>query len=128
MSGKTMPTNRLPQPRRVNENIPPEKVEVTLATEKPLRWLAQQYSVAFLKGTRDLHPLAIDIRDQLLEAIGTDPNAHDAGIVFRAWGCGPRANPTSPPPKVAIGSRWAAEPRPRSRIRVEPLTPWSAGP
>lgn len=88
-----MPKIKLLQPLRVNRSVSPEKVEELLGTEKTLRWLAQQYPVAFPQNTRDLHPIGIDIRDQLLEAIGTDANAPDAGIVFRALGMWTKSGP-----------------------------------
>ena len=41
----------------------------------------------------DLHPLAIGIRDQVLEAIASEPNAPDAGIVLRALGMWTKSGP-----------------------------------
>lgn len=85
-----MPKIKLLQPLRVNKNAPPEQAAMMLATNRALRWLAQQFPVAFPHDTKALHPLAIGIREQVLDAVSssgdTASSAPDTDVALRALG------------------------------------------
>ncbi len=92
-----MPKVKLLLPLRVNKNVPPEKAEELLATNRALRWMAQQYPVAFPQDTQALHPLAIGIAEQVLDTLSSSPDTASSGpdtdVVLRALGVWTRSIP-----------------------------------
>lgn len=85
-----MPKVRLLQPLRGNDYTSSKKRELFHATHVALLWLAKHYPQAFPEEVKAVHPLAIGVREQLLDALSsapdTAPSRPDTAILLRALG------------------------------------------
>ena len=88
-----MPKVKPRQSLRGHENTAQAQRDLMHATHVALQWLPQRWPAAFPDVTKQIHPLAIGVRDQVLEPLKIEPNAPDVGIVLRALGIWTKSGP-----------------------------------